>query len=120
PSKMSAPVKITAPSPISAAGSGSRGAVERGESTGCLPTTAYSSTFTPAPRTVPSWTIAVGWTSATQRIGQLLERAHDHRAVARDLPPVALARDQAEEVLALEPQGLGGLDLRDVDVAGAG
>ena len=54
PAKTIAPVEITVPSPICAGGSGSRGAVERGESTGCLPTTAYSSTFTPSPRIVPS------------------------------------------------------------------
>ena len=41
------------PSPISAGGSGSRFAVERGESVGCFPTTAPSSTFTPSPSTVP-------------------------------------------------------------------
>ena len=32
--------------------------------TGCLPTTAFSRTFTPSPSTVPGWTVAVGWISA--------------------------------------------------------
>ena len=60
PAKTTAPVETTAPSPISAGGKASRLAVERADSTGCLPTTAYSSTRTPSPSTVPSWTIAVG------------------------------------------------------------
>ena len=30
-----------------------------------------------------------------ERVGQPLERAHDHRAVVRDLAPVALAPDEA-------------------------
>ena len=38
---------------LSAGGNDSRLAVERGESVGCLPTTAPSSTFTPSPSTVP-------------------------------------------------------------------
>ena len=38
---------------VSTGGSGSRFAVERGERAGCFPTTAYSSTFTPSPSTVP-------------------------------------------------------------------
>ena len=53
PAKTIAPVETMVPSPISAGGSGSRPAVERGESEGCLPTTAFSSTFTPSPRMVP-------------------------------------------------------------------
>jgi hypothetical protein len=53
PAKTIAPVETMVPSPISVAGSGSRFAVDRGESAGCLPITAFSSTFTPSPRTVP-------------------------------------------------------------------
>ena len=48
-----------------------------------------------------------------------VERADDARAVLGHLAPVALAADQPEELLAFEPQRLGGVDLRDVDVAGA-
>src|SRR6266508_530775 len=118
PAKTIAPVETTAPSPTSVGGKSSRFAVERGESTGCLPTTAYSSTRTPSPSTVPGWTTAVGWTSAaTEGFRQLLERAHDQRPVARHLPTVAVAGDQMEEELALEQEGLGGRDLRDEDVA---
>ena len=54
PAKTIAPVETIVPSPIVVGASGSRFAVERGESVGCLPTTAPSSTFTPSPRTVPS------------------------------------------------------------------
>ena len=54
PAKTTAPVETIVPAPISAAASGSRFAVERGESDGCLPTTACSSTLTPAPSTVPA------------------------------------------------------------------
>ena len=54
PANTIAPVEITVPSPIVVGASGSRFAVDRGESVGCLPTTAYSSTLTPAPSTVPS------------------------------------------------------------------
>ena len=64
PANTIAPVETTVPSPTTVAGSGSRLAVERGESVGCLPTTACSSTCTPLPRTVPGWTTAVGWISA--------------------------------------------------------
>jgi hypothetical protein len=53
PAKTTAPVETIVPSPISVGSSGSRLAVERGESDGCLPTTAYSSTLTPSPSTVP-------------------------------------------------------------------
>ncbi len=53
PAKTTAPVETIVPAPISAGGSGSRFAVERGESVGCFPTTACSSTFTPSPSTVP-------------------------------------------------------------------
>ncbi len=53
PAKTIAPVETIVPSPISAGGSGSRFAVERGESDGCFPTTASSRIFTPSPSTVP-------------------------------------------------------------------
>ncbi len=53
PANTIAPVETIVPSPISVGGSGSRFAVERGESDGCLPTTAFSSTFTSSPSTVP-------------------------------------------------------------------
>src|SRR4051794_6703056 len=117
PAKTIAPVETTVPAPIVVGGSGSRFAVDRGPSVGCLPTTAPSSTRTPSPSTVPSWTIAVGWTSATQRLRQPVERTHDARAVLGHLAAVAVAADQPEELLALELQGLVRRDLRDVDVA---
>src|SRR5581483_5582856 len=66
PAKTIAPVEITVPGPSSAGGSGSRLAVDRGESVGCLPTTACSRMRTPSPSTVPGWTTAVGWTSAAR------------------------------------------------------
>ena len=47
-------VETIVPSPIVVGGSGSRFAVERAPSDGCLPTTAFSSTRTPSPSTVPS------------------------------------------------------------------
>jgi hypothetical protein len=53
PAKTTAPLETIVPSPISGGGSSSRFAVERGESDGCLPTTACSSTLTPFPSTVP-------------------------------------------------------------------
>ena len=53
PANTIAPVETVVPAPISAGGRGSRFAVERRESAGCLPTTAFSSTFTPSPSTVP-------------------------------------------------------------------
>src|SRR5919112_883380 len=37
---------------------------------------------------------------------------------AKTLPPVAVPAHEAEELLALEAERLGGVDLRDVDVAG--
>src|SRR5262245_25055343 len=114
PAKTVAPCAITVPSPSSAGGSGSRDAVDRGDSTGCLPTIAPSCTTTPSPSSVP------GATSApAKRLRQALERPHDHRAVPRDLLPVALAARAREEMLALEAQRLVGRDLRDHDVAGA-
>ncbi len=53
PAKTIAPVETTVPSPMTAGGSGSRFAVDLGPSEGCLPTTAFSSTRTPSPSTVP-------------------------------------------------------------------
>ena len=53
PAKTIAPLETTVSSPISAGGSGSRLAVEAAPRDGCLPITAYSSTRTPSPRTVP-------------------------------------------------------------------
>jgi hypothetical protein len=53
PAKTIAPVETIVPSPITVGGSGSRFAVERGDSDGCFPTTAPSSTCTPSPSTVP-------------------------------------------------------------------
>jgi hypothetical protein len=41
PAKTTAPVETIVPSPISVGSSGPLFAVERGESDGCLPTTAY-------------------------------------------------------------------------------
>src|SRR5207253_3355626 len=119
PAKTTAPVETTTPSASSAGGSGSRLAVEAAPSDGCLPMTAYSSTRTSSPSTVPGYTVAVGWISAAKGVRQHLERAHDAGAVARDLVPVAFACNQLQEVRALEPQRLVGCDLRDVDVARA-
>ena len=53
PANTMAPVETIEPSPITVGRSGSRLAVERGESVGCFPTTAPSSTLTPSPSTVP-------------------------------------------------------------------
>src|SRR5512142_2745226 len=119
PAKTIAPVEMMVPSPISAGGSGSRFAVERGESDGCLPTTAPSRIFTPSPRAVPGWTTALGWISGTKRLRETVERPDDAGAVLGDLAPVALAADEAQELLALELERLVGGDLRDGDVAGA-
>src|SRR6185436_13875370 len=119
PAKTIAPVETIVPSAIVVGASGSRLAVDRGDRVGCLPTTAFSSTLTPSPSTVPSYTIAVGWISGTERLGQAIERANDHRTVLGDLPSVAVTGDQAEERLALQPQRLRRVDLRDVDVAGS-
>src|SRR5918995_532074 len=112
PANTIAPVETTVPAPTSAGGSGSRFAVERGESVGCFPTTAPSSTFTPSPRKVPSYTIALGWISATprrrlERLRQAVQRADDAGPVLGDRSPVALAGDQVQECLALESQRLG-------------
>ena len=54
-----------------------------------------------------------------QGLRQAVERPHDARTVLRHLGPVALARDEAQELLALELERLVGRDLRDRDVAGA-
>src|SRR5229473_1030567 len=53
PANTTAPVETTDPAPISVGGRGSRFAVDEAPSDGCLPTTAYSSTRTPSPSTVP-------------------------------------------------------------------
>ena len=53
PAKTIAPVETIVPAPISSGASGSRFAVERGESVGCLPTTALSPIVQPSPITVP-------------------------------------------------------------------
>src|SRR5256885_16888056 len=99
PAKTIAPVDTTVRAPMRVAGSGSRFAVDFGPSAGCLPTTAFSSTRTPSPSTVPGNTVAVGWTSAgIERSSEPIERTHDAGAVLRHHPPLALASDQ--------PQGL--------------
>src|SRR6266566_3003290 len=119
PANTIAPVDTTVPSPISTGGSGSRFAVDLGPRAGCLPTTAFSSTRTPSPSTVPGYTVALGWTSAIERRRQAVERTHDAGAVLGDLAPVAAAVDQPQELLALELERLVGRDLRDIDVARA-
>ena len=53
PANTIAPAETIVPAPIAVGGKGSRFAVERGERAGCFPTTAFSSTFTPSPSTVP-------------------------------------------------------------------
>ena len=63
PANTIAPVETIVPCPISAGGRGSRLAVERGESAGCLPMTAFSSTLTSSPLAQTQsrgWTVAVG------------------------------------------------------------
>src|SRR5215471_15131359 len=110
-------LETTVPAPISAGGSGSRRAVERGPSAGCLPTTAPSSTRTPSPSTVPSWTTALGWTSAAmERLRQPLERTDDAGALPRDRPPVPVAGDELQERLTLQAERLGVVDPRAEDV----
>ena len=123
PAKTIAPVETTVPAPRVVGGSGSRLAVERGESVGCFPTTACSSTLTPSPRTVPSWTTAVGWTSGftsvragAERRREPVERPHDREPVVRLAMVAGTVCDQAEEVLELELQRLVVRDLRAEDV----
>ena len=53
PAKTTAPADTIVPAPSSSGGSGSRFAVERGDSAGCLPTTAWSPITHPSPSTVP-------------------------------------------------------------------
>src|SRR6187401_463008 len=122
PAKMIAPVDTTVPSPTTAGGSGSRFAVERGESVGCFPTTACSSTFTPSPSIVPGWTMAVGWISAaiSEARGQPVERPNDREAVSRLAMVARPLLDEAQEVLELEAQRLVVRDLRARDVARPG
>src|SRR5262249_9692715 len=112
PAKRIAPVETIVPSPTTAGGSSPRLAVERAESVGCLPTTAYSSTRTPSPRMVPGYTIADGWILGMQRRLQLLERPHDLQPVASDLAPVAEPRQQLEKGEALQLERLVVRDLR--------
>src|SRR6187401_987199 len=120
PAKTIAPVDTTVPSPTTAGGSGSRFAVERGESVGCFPTTACSSTLTPSPSTVPGWTTAVGWISAAiaEARGQPVERPHDREPVAGFAMVTRPLAHQPEEVRELEPERLVVRDLRAVDVPG--
>src|SRR5690242_36924 len=118
PAKTIAPVETIVPSPITVGSSGSRFAVERAESEGCFPTTACSSTFTPSPSTVPGWTIAVGWISATQALREELERAHDLEPVVH-LAPVPALLHEPDEVLALELERLVVRHLGTEDVARA-
>src|SRR4051794_31172330 len=99
PAKTIAPVETTVPAPISAGGSASRFAVDLRPSVGCLPTTAFSSTRTSSPSTVPGYTVALGWTSAAiaQRGRQHLQGTYDLEPVVH-LPPVPAVRDEGEEV----------------------
>src|SRR6516165_3295437 len=120
PAKTIAPVETTTRAPISAGGSGSRLAVDDRASEGCLPTTAYSSTRTSSPSTVPGYTVAVGWISAGKRPRQHLERTDDARAVTCHLFAVATPFDQLQKVAALQAQRLVGRDLGYEDVARAG
>jgi hypothetical protein len=53
PANTIAPVDTTVPGPSSSGGSSSRFAVDRVESSGCLPTTAPSRILQPSPTTVP-------------------------------------------------------------------
>src|SRR3990170_105945 len=118
PAKTIAPLETIVPSPISAGGRGSRFVVERGESVGCLPTTAFSSTLTPSPRIVPGYTVAVGWTSADiQRRREHVERTHDAGAVGRHFLAIALPGDEPQELDALELERLVARDPRAEDVA---
>src|SRR5438270_11042581 len=117
PANTIAPVEMTVLSPIVAGGSGSRFAVDFDPSDGCLPTTAFSSTRTFSPSTVPSYTIADGWISAIERCGEHLEGPYDAGAVARYLRLVVLPLDQLADVLATAPQLLGTLELRALVIA---
>src|SRR5262245_7039063 len=107
PAKTVALRATTVFSPSSAGGRGPRDAVDRGDSTGCLPTTAPSWTTTPSPSTVPGATSA-----AAKRLRQPLERPDDHSSVPCDLLSVAVPLHEREEVLALDPQRLDAWDLR--------
>src|SRR5829696_8145713 len=117
PAKTIAPVETIVPGPSSAGGSGSRFAVERGESVGCLPTTAPSRILQPAPITVAGAITTCSPSSRSggnrgKRVLELLEDADDDEPVGRDPPGVAAAGHEVEERLALEPQRLGRVDLR--------
>src|SRR5574338_1631157 len=122
PANTIAPVEITLPSPTTVGARGSRFAVERGESVGCLPTTACSRTRTPSPSTVPGWTTAVGWTSAAmaEALGKSVERPDDSDPVAGLAVVARPGAHELEEVLELEPKRLVVRDLGAVDVPGAG
>src|SRR6188472_1700120 len=118
PANTIAAVEITVPSPTTVGGRGSRLAVERGESVGCLPTTACSRTLTPSPSTAPGWTTAVGWISAAmvEALGQPVERTDDREPVASLAMVAGAFLHEREEVLELEPERLVVRDLRAVDV----
>src|SRR4029079_15152493 len=107
-------------------------ASERAESVGCCPTTAPSRILQPAPITVPGAIttcspISTSGGKGGKRVLELLEDADDDEPVRRGAPRVAAAEDAAvrraargvaaagderEEGLPLEPQRLGGVDLR--------
>src|SRR5262249_12848541 len=105
----------------------------RGESAGCFPTTAPSRILTPAPRTVPGWTMALGCTNVSsgvisrtalrvrpERLGQAFERADDAQPVDRFRMIAGAASHELEESPDLEPERLVGRDLGAVDVTRAG
>ena len=127
PAKTTAPVETIVPSPSSSGGSGSRFAVERGESVGCLPTTA-SSQHLARPRRAPCpgrrprsrATCTLG-AHAGRAPSESCSCSSARTTTARRARPraVALAAHEAQEVLALEPQRLVVRDLRAEDVAGA-
>src|SRR6516162_7930651 len=114
PANTIAPVETTVPAPSTAGGSGSRDTVDRGDSTGCLPTIAWSCTITLSPSRVS------GWMSASKRLRESLKDPDDGSSVQGYAAAVAFAANKCEKVLALESQRLVGRDLRDVDIAGPG
>src|SRR5262245_43914697 len=124
PAKTIAPVETIVPGPRTAGGSGSRFAVERGESVGCFPTTAPSRILQPGPITVPGATttcspISTSGGNGGKRVLELLEDADDDEPIGGDAAGVAPAGHEVEECLALEPERLVGVDLRAELVAGA-
>src|SRR6476646_4788495 len=118
PANTIAAVEITVPSPTTVGGRGSRLAVERGESVGCLPVTAFSRPWTPSLSTAPGGTTAVGWISAAmvEALGQPVERTDDREPVASLAMVAGAFLHEREEVLELEPERLVVRDLRAVDV----